>query len=254
MLTAHLTDAYGSRYIVTELVSGGSLEQVLHDPGRNLPWVARVKIGLQVSLGMDHLHNRQMLHRDLKSANVLLDENLNAKVCDFGLSRVVKPARAHVVFSPFTGTVRLLPCAGDVAINNGQSPLSMTHVGVSIVDASGTMTMMAGTMRWMAPEVFRGDQNYTKAVDLYSFGIVLWELATRETPWSELANGHREVSLFANLNRALKLGQRPTIPMSVLDHRGAFVAVMKRCWAGDPADRPSFSETSRDLAAILSTW
>ena len=235
---------------MTELVSGGSLERALHDPERILSWPTRVKIGLQVALGMDHLHHKQMLHRDLKSANVLLDEHLMAKVCDFGLSRVVKPARAHVVFSPFSGTVRLLPCADAIAINDVlESPLAMTHVGVSIVDASGTMTRAAGTMRWMAPEVFRGDQNYTKAVDVYSFGIVLWELATRETPWTDEVNG--DVSLFANLNRWLKLGHRPAIPVSVLEEHGAFVAVMKRCWAGDPADRPSFSKASRDLAAIL---
>ena len=241
---------YGStRYIVTELASGGSLEHVLHNPEQSLPWSVRVKIGLQVALGMDHLHHKQMLHRDLKSANVLLDENLMAKVCDFGLSRVVKPARTHVVFSPFTGTVRLLPCVYDIAINDVDSPLSMTHVGVSIVDASGTMTTAVGTMRWMAPEVFRGDQNYTKAVDVYSFGIVLWELATGKKPWTEETDDG--VSLFVKLNRLLKLGHRPAIPVSVLEDHGAFVAVMKRCWAGDPVDRPSFSEASYDLAAIL---
>jgi hypothetical protein len=136
------TTAEGNGFIVTELMSGGSLEDVLHAPERDLPWRTRVSIGLQVALGMDKKH---MLHRDLKSANVLLDEEFRAKVCDFGLSRIVKPARVHVVYSPFTGAVRCLPHVGDVeSINDGQSALAMNHVGVGIVDArSGTITKAA---------------------------------------------------------------------------------------------------------------
>ena len=106
-------------------------------------------------------------------------------------------------------------------------------------------------MMWMAPEVFRGDQNYTSAVDVYSFGVVLWELATRETPWREFRGSKTKTELFEQLNRALQTGQRPNIPFDVSRNHGAFVAVMSRCWAGDAADRPTFSEAARDLAALL---
>jgi len=234
-------------------MTGGSLEDVLHNPERDLPWRTRASISLQVALGMEHLHKLHMLHRDLKSANVLLDEKLRAKVCDFGLSRIVKPARVQVVYSPFTGAVRCLPQVGDVeSINDGQSALAMKHVGVSIVDArGGTMTKAAGTLQWMAPEVFRGDQDYTKAVDVYSFGVVLWELATRKTPWKDTEGGDIETVLFEEINRALQTGRRPAIPDVVCAEHGAFVAVMQRCWAGDPAHRPTFAEAARDLAAIL---
>jgi hypothetical protein len=238
----------GKGFIVTELMSGGSLEDVLHDNKRELPWHARVKIGLQVALGMEHLHKRHMLHRDLKSANVLLDEDLKAKVCDFGLSRVVRPARRHVVHSPFTGVTRLLPHVSNGEIN--ESHLSMANVGVSILDARGTMTKAAGTLLWMAPEVFRGDQNYTSAVDVYSFGMVLWEMAARKTPWAgELPS--EQAGFFEALNRALQRGQRPAISDDVMAEHGAFVAVMQQCWAGDPVDRPTFSEVSTQLAACV---
>ena len=120
---------------------------------------------------------------------------------------------------------------------------------MSIEDASGTMSKAQGTMLWMAPEVFRGDQNYNCAVDVYSFGVVLWELATRITPWAnELSGG---TAFFAQLNHALQTGQRPTVPATVSAEHGAFVAVITRCWAGDPADRPSFSEAASELAALL---
>jgi serine/threonine protein kinase len=79
----------GNGFIVTELMALGSLEDVLHDHNHDLQWRTRLSIALQVALGMEHLHKMHMVHRDLKSANVVLDEQLKAKVCDFGLSRVV---------------------------------------------------------------------------------------------------------------------------------------------------------------------
>jgi hypothetical protein len=84
----------------------------------------------------------------------------------------------------------------------------------------------------------------------YSFGIVLWELTTRKTPWvDELPSDHAE--FFEGLNNALQSGRRPAIPDTVRAVHGAFVEVMVRCWAGDPANRPSFSEGARELAVCL---
>ena len=57
---------------------------------------------------------------------------------------------------------------------------------VGMLDVSGTMTKAVGTPLWMAPEAFRGDENYGSAVDVYSFAIVMWELATFRVPWDEL--------------------------------------------------------------------
>jgi hypothetical protein len=244
------TTASGGRFIVTELLTGGSLLDVLRNPERDLPWRTRAKIALQVALGMKHLHERHMLHRDLKSANVLLDEQMRAKVCDFGLSRVVRPTRQHVVHSPFTGVTRLLPSVDGVEINGGhESAMSFDDIAVSVLDARGTMTKAAGTLLWMAPEVYRGDRNYTGAVDVYSYGIVMWELATRKKPWvDELSH---ETVFFEQLNRALQTGRRPAIPDDVAAEHGEYVAVMQRCWAGDPADRPTFAEVATNLFFYL---
>ena len=232
------TTESGNGFIVTELMDGGSLEGLLHNHKCDVSWHTRVSFGLQVALGMDHLHQRHMLHRDLKSANVLVNEQHTiAKVCDFGLSRVVKPTQRHIVsYSPFTGVTRLLPRVESVEITDKHGMMSLSDITVGIEDACGNMTKAAGTLQWMAPEVFRGDQNYTCAVDVYSFGVVLWELATRETPWAEIEGSERVTVLFEAINTALQTGRRPTVPADVSIEHGMFVAVMAMCWAGDPAD------------------
>jgi len=128
------------------------------------------------------------------------------------------PARRQVVVrSSFTGVTRLLPDVADaIEVYDGQSALSTARVAVSFSDArGGTMAKAAGALLWMAPEVFRGDQTYTKAVDMYSFGIVLWELATRQTPWvCELPPENAQ--FFESLNLALQSGRRPAIPGTVV--------------------------------------
>jgi hypothetical protein len=244
------TTANGNGFIVTELVSGGSLEDLLHNPQRDLPWRTRITIGLQVALGMEHLHQRHMLHRDLKSANVLLDEHLKAKVCDFGLSRVARPARRQVVHSSFTGVTRLLPRADGIELQFLLGAMAQLPTSATVADARDKMTKAAGTLLWMAPEVFRGDQDYTSAVDVYSFGMVMWELATRKTPWIDDLPSD-PAAFFEELNRCLQTGRRPSIPVAVLTEHDAFVALMQRCWAGDPVNRPTFAEAVACLAACL---
>jgi serine/threonine protein kinase len=104
----------------------------------------------------------------------------------------------------------------------------------------------------MAPEVFRGDQHYGGPVDVYSFGIVLWELTTRARPWeAEFGETVREAAFFAALNLALQTGRRPGIPVDIEVAHPRYVALLRRCWAGDPVDRPVFADAVPELAACL---
>ncbi|CAI0466968.1 unnamed protein product [Linum tenue] len=98
----------------------------------------------QEARGMNYLHhfNPPIVHRDLKSSNLLVDKNWTVKVGDFGLSRL-----KHKTF---------------------------------LTTKSGK-----GTPQWMAPEVLRNEASDEKS-DIYSFGVILWELATEKIPWDNL--------------------------------------------------------------------
>jgi serine/threonine protein kinase len=119
-------------------------------------------------------------------------------------------------------------------------------------DTERTMTKAVGTFLWMAPEVFRGDQNYGGAVDVYSYGVILWELATRQTPWSDIVRDDLpRLEFFRVFNMALQMGRRPGIPVCVATAYPDYVKILERCWAGDPGDRPLFPEVAEAMAACL---
>ncbi|CAN6277995.1 unnamed protein product, partial [Urochloa humidicola] len=128
--------------ILTEYLPRGSLYRLLHRPNSQIDEVRRLKMALDVAKGMNYLHSSHptIVHRDLKSPNLLVDRNWVVKVSDFGMSRL-----KHRTFLSSKST--------------------------------------AGTPEWMAPEVLRNEPSNEKC-DVYSFGVILWELATMRVPWS----------------------------------------------------------------------
>ncbi|KAK6924548.1 ACT domain [Dillenia turbinata] len=173
--------------IVTEFMSRGSLYDFLHKQKGKFKLPTLLKVAMDISKGMNYLHQNKIIHRDLKTANLLMDENEVVKVGDFGVARV-------------------------------QSQ-------------SGVMTAETGTYRWMAPEVIE-HRPYDHKADVFSFGIVLWELLTGEIPYSYLTPLQAAVGV-------VQKGLRPTIPR----HSNPKVSqLLERCWQQDPNLRPNFSE------------
>ena len=136
--------------IVTEFLHRGSLYKLLHRPQPSAVRAAmaqearRVRMALDVAKGMHYLHSCDpiIVHRDLKSPNLLVDRHWVVKVCDFGLSRM----KNHTFLSSKSN---------------------------------------AGTPEWMAPEVLRNEPSDEKS-DVFSYGVIFWELLTRQEPWSGL--------------------------------------------------------------------
>ncbi|MFQ6627314.1 hypothetical protein Gotur_005939 [Gossypium turneri] len=100
--------------LVYEYLPGGSLADYLHGPNSqkfSLSWVRRLKIAVDAAKGLDYLHNGsdpRIIHRDVKCSNILLDAQMNAKVCDFGLSKQVTQSDATHVTTAVKGTAGYL--------------------------------------------------------------------------------------------------------------------------------------------------
>ncbi|CDY12143.1 BnaC03g60590D [Brassica napus] len=104
------------RLLVYEFMKYGSLEDVLHDPkkkaGVKLNWFTRQKIAIGAARGLAFLHHNcipHIIHRDMKSSNVLLDENLEARVSDFGMARLMSAMDTHLSVSTLAGTPGYVP-------------------------------------------------------------------------------------------------------------------------------------------------
>ncbi|KZV19164.1 hypothetical protein F511_38460 [Dorcoceras hygrometricum] len=181
--------------IVTEFMSGGSVYDYLHKQRGTFKLPSLLKVAIDVSKGMNYLHQNNIIHRDLKAANLLMDENEVVKVADFGVARV----RAE----------------------------------------TGVMTAETGTYRWMAPEVIE-HKPYDHKADVFSFGVVLWELLTGKLPYEYLTPLQAAVGV-------VQKGLRPTIPKHT---NPKLVELLERCWQQDPTLRPDFSEVTEILRKI----
>ncbi|KAG8368040.1 hypothetical protein BUALT_Bualt15G0004100 [Buddleja alternifolia] len=181
--------------IVTEYMSGGSVYDYLHKQKGTFKLPALLKVAVDISKGMNYLHQNNIIHRDLKAANLLLDENEVVKVADFGVARVKSQ--------------------------------------------TGVMTAETGTYRWMAPEVIE-HKPYDHKADVFSFGVVLWELLTGKIPYEYLTPLQAAVGVVQN-------GLRPTIPKNT--HK-KLAELLERCWQQDPTLRPDFSDVTETLKKI----
>lgn len=173
--------------IVTEFMSGGSVYDYLHKQKGTFKLPTLLKVSIDISKGMNYLHQNNIIHRDLKAANLLMDEHEVVKVADFGVARV------------------------------------KTQTGV--------MTAETGTYRWMAPEVIE-HKPYDHKADVFSFGVVLWELLTGKLPYEYLTPLQAAVGV-------VQKGLRPTIPKNTPPK---LAELLERCWQQDPTLRPDFTE------------
>ncbi|EAY14147.1 TKL family protein kinase [Trichomonas vaginalis G3] len=134
------TDSY-PYCIVTKYIPNGNLFDALHK--NNMLSQTDLTIALyDIARGMKCIHSSGFVHRDLKSPNVLIDQNKRIKLCDFGIS--------------------------------------------SSSDKNDQSINRAGTAQWMAPEFFNGRYEITEKVDVYSFAIIAYEIASKQIPFDGL--------------------------------------------------------------------
>ncbi len=238
-------------WIVSELCSLGSLRYLLDDDERELPIDARVKIALQVAEGMSYLHNQDppIIHRDLKSHNILVHETFTEKTNGEWTIRSEDIRRKD--FSSSSSNKVKSPQPSQKTIHNSDRSIKMNSEATIVakigdwgsaratLSGSRTMTHGVGTACWLAPEVIKHARSSQQS-DIYSYGIILWEVATREEVYPML-EGTQIIAQVANDNL------RPPVPEG-----NPLAPLMVRCWQENPQDRPSFREIVKELNKILS--
>ncbi|GJU12026.1 probable serine/threonine-protein kinase SIS8 isoform X1 [Tanacetum coccineum] len=190
--------------------------------------------------GMNYLHNCSpvIVHRDLKSPNLLVDKNWVVKVCDFGLSRMKNST--FLSSRSTAGTVCLVEYTVDVAnlthlLMNGLMPSLSDHID-KIEVPFGTLDFQA---EWMAPEVLRNEPSDEKC-DVYSYGVVLWELCTMQQPWGGM-NAMQVVGAVGFQHRRLEIPN---------DTDPVISDIITKCWQTDPKLRPTFAEIMAALKPL----
>ena len=187
--------------LVMEYMSLGSLYHVLHEQQREFSWSDRLSIALQAAKGINYLHKSQpeIVHRDIKSSNILLENH-------------------------HSGYYLVKVCDFGLAKTRDQTTYQ-TKENMSF----------AFTLPWTAPELLRMEPHTTKS-DIYSLGIVYWELTNYEIPYHSHKTDY--IRLFVLYGDRLDISDDTPVD---------FRMIIKKCWAQNSDDRP----TSTHLLQML---
>lgn len=258
-------------FLVTEYMASGSLAGLLHGEGASegrkyaMDLSQRLDYLEQAASGMAFLHGLSpaRIHRDLKPANLLISADRRLlKVADFGTARLVTLVKGGAGADDVTGLgakiIRRRRRSAAAEVESGLAqPLLYAESGSSHSDImlqEITMTSEVGTPLYCAPEVLRGAA-YGCPCDIFSFGIIIWEVIERRHPYDTSSSDPLPVLL----DRVVA-GLRPG-PWQAMHSETARIAgdssvaegveqLAKQCWAPEPHSRPLFPQIRARLAAL----
>jgi serine/threonine protein kinase len=217
-------------FVMLEYAAGGDLANRLAAAATSptsFSWKDRIQCAMDIAEGMAFIHDEGFIHRDLKSLNVLCDETGRCMIADLGL-----------------------------ACSNVRSDAEEQHNGESDVDEEDTLkTSWAGSAPWMAPEVmvvterqnFKNYSSYGFKADVFSFGMVMFELLTCRIPWAGMNK-----TFSHQIMKAVTKDERPFVSTSELAKAPRdYVVLMHQCWDTDANVRPTFNELVVSLKNVF---
>ncbi|XP_034145317.1 proto-oncogene serine/threonine-protein kinase mos [Esox lucius] len=193
--------------IVMEYAGERNLHQVIYDCAEALEVNRWTKFAKEIAHGLQFLHSHGIVHLDIKPANVLVSREDVCKIVDFG-------------------------CSQKLELGSDLSSLTpqMSHGG--------------GTYTHRAPELLKGEDVSPKS-DIYSFGITLWQLITREQPYT----GDRQYVLYAVVAYDLRPSVTGDAFFKLLQGK-VCLSMLSKCWSSEPSLRPSADDVHTDLDKI----
>jgi len=201
--------------IVMEYCSRGSLFHVLSNPKYNIDWTKGIRWMAETTIGLNHLHTLKpnpVFHRDMKSLNVLISENWEVRLIDFGLARFSTADNAE-----------------------------------TMKNVVGTISWTAPEL--LRNSLYGTGELFTTKSDVYSLGVIFWEVATRvirgqyQRPYFE----YPFTMDFQIIVQAADHQLRPTIPSDCCSRLSALIT---KCWDNDPVARPECNQILEELHAL----
>lgn len=186
----------------------------------------KLQIAVDVADALAYIHAMEpvLAHCGLKSSNILLDARGRAKLCDFGVAKYCSSA------------------VSEEPMINQQENATMDRIRHVI--AQGT-----NSLRWVAPEVILGNSEYSAAVDIYSFGVLLTEMDTHTQPYSHVLDKYGRPMNDLEIQRRVAAGKlRPTVSQFCPT---AIRKIVDGCLSPDPNDRPTSDELLRFLRKLV---
>ena len=175
-------------------------------------WSLRLSWCINTADALSYLHQSNILHRNLKSSNILIGVDLRAHVCDYGLISILQPLRQ--------------------ACDSERCLCRLSHPALPV------------SIRWTAPEILADPSDTSRlnpACDVYSFGVCLWEQIQLEQPYAHITNEAEVTRMIVEGSRLSSFEETSIIVMP------EYRQLMIDCWAENPQNRPAFEQIAQTL-------